>query len=107
LIRFFGAKKPKVSRSPRWRALQKKWLSLHPRCAACGENKKLTVHHKIPVHWDPSKELDETNLITLCEQSSHNDHLIFGHLLDWKSRNPAAEEDANQYLREKSARPYP
>ena len=60
----------------------------------------------MPVGWDASKELDPSNFITLCEQS-HNCHFIFGHLLDWHSRNANVETDAAKYLYEKTNRPYP
>jgi 5-methylcytosine-specific restriction enzyme A len=39
------------------------------------------VHHCIPVNFDKSKELLDRNLITLCRR----DHLLFGHLLSWRS----------------------
>src|SRR5437660_1687114 len=105
-MRLFGPRKPKVSRSPEWPKYRKQWLSLHPSCAVCGEFKKLEVHHIVPVHWDPSRELDPTNYITLCEQGSHNDHFLFGHLLDWKSMNAHVTADAAIMLHEIRARPY-
>jgi len=102
----FGPKKPKVARSPAWPKTRKLWLKAHSICAACGETKKLEVHHKIPVSWDDALELDLSNFITLCEQK-HNCHFIFGHLLDWHSRNPNVETDTAKYLYEKMNRPYP
>ncbi len=102
-----GPRKPRVKRSPEWPRYRKAWLAQHPSCAACGSAKKLTVHHKIPVHWDASRELDQTNYITLCEQGDHNDHLLFGHLLDWKSKNDNVEADTANILKEIEARPYP
>ena len=103
----FGPRKPRVSRSPEWPKRRKAWLLVHPFCAACGESKKLEVHHIVPVHFDPSRELDSTNFITLCEQSSHNDHFLFGHLLDWKSMNTTVELDTKTILLQVKARPYP
>jgi len=103
----FGPKKPRVSRSPKWPEVRRKWLIVHNSCANCGEDKKLEVHHMMPVHWDASRELDPTNFITLCEQEGHNCHLIAGHLMDWKSRNPAVVEDTARYFTEKIHRPYP
>jgi 5-methylcytosine-specific restriction enzyme A len=90
-------------RSGAWPALERRWLASHPFCAACGGRSALQVHHKIPVSWDASLELVETNLITLC--APH--HLLFGHLMDWKSRNPAVEADAAAWLAKIHARPYP
>jgi hypothetical protein len=87
-------------RSDKWPEVRKAFLKTHPTCAACGGNKKLEVHHMMPFHIDPSKELDPKNLITLCEEKSHNDHLIFGHLLDFKSMNPNVLDDTKAYLGE-------
>jgi len=101
-----GPRKPKVKRSKDWPKLRNQWLQVHPRCAVCGEQKHLEVHHLIPVHFDPSKELDVTNLITLCEQKSHNDHLLVGHLLDWKSMNPDCVDNAKLLQHEILMRPY-
>ena len=92
-------------RSGLWPKVRVHQLQLHPTCAACGSTEHLTVHHVVPFHDDPSKELDEDNLITLCENPSHNCHFIFGHLLNWKSSNPNVREDAARYLKEVQNRP--
>lgn len=102
----FKNRKPKVERSPQWANLRKQWLAVNPTCAACDGKKKLEVHHIVPVHIDPSKELDSDNLITLCEQGSHNDHFLFGHLLDWKSMNPSCIVDSQRIRGEIRARVY-
>jgi 5-methylcytosine-specific restriction protein A len=91
-------------RSPQWGEVRKKHLKTHGTCAVCGGNKHLEVHHIMPFHIDPKKELDPTNLITLCESKSHNDHLIFGHLLDFKAMNPNVVTDAKNYHAEVSKR---
>jgi len=70
---------------------------------ACGRKEDLEVHHIIPVHKDPSKELDPNNLITLCGKTCH---LMFGHLMDYKSWNPNVEEDSELYLSKIKMRPY-
>jgi hypothetical protein len=82
-----GLPKPRGLRSGKWPAVAKAHLANHPACEACGATKLLNVHHKLPFHEHPELELDWTNLITLCESPSHNCHLIFGHLLSWKSWN--------------------
>lgn len=57
----------------------------------------MVPHHVIPVHVDPSKELDGDNLITLCEGPSFNCHLFFGHLRDWTNFNPNVRSDAEEW----------
>jgi hypothetical protein len=53
-------------RSTGWSAVRKKHLADNPRCAACGTNKMLQVHHIKPFKEQPELELDPSNLITLC-----------------------------------------
>jgi 5-methylcytosine-specific restriction endonuclease McrA len=89
-------------RSPKWSSVRKDHLQNHPACAACGRQKKLEVHHKIPVHLNPDLELDPNNLITLCDDPCH---LIFGHLLNYKSYNKSVEEDCAVYLNKVTNRP--
>ena len=83
-------------RSPKWPTVRAAWLKANPSCAACGTTRKaiLSVHHVIPFHVDRSKELDATNLITLCEGQGVNCHLLFGHLMNWSSWNVNVREDA-------------
>ena len=74
-------------RSSRWPALRRKFLKGKV-CAVCGGKKKLEAHHVIPFHLDPVRELDETNLIALCEGNRDiNCHLMVGHLGSFKSCN--------------------
>ena len=56
-----------VTRSRKWPAARRRHLAKFPSCAACGARQGLQVHHVVPFHVDPSRELDLTNLITLCE----------------------------------------
>jgi hypothetical protein len=89
-------------RSPHWPTVRKQHLELHPTCAACGTKEHLEVHHKIPFHDDPSKELDPTNLITFCREH----HFEIGHdpdgihnplKPDWRSDgNPYVEKEAKE-----------
>lgn len=94
-------------RSSRWRAYRDRWLKTHPTCAACGGKENLIVHHIYPFSWPggEERELDESNFLSLCEADSHNCHLLFGHLLDWQSRNPNVRIDAADMLAEIRARP--
>ena len=81
-----------TGRSPKWPALERQHLKAHPTCAACGTDEDVEVHHKVPVHVDSSRELDPTNLVTLCCKNC--DHFVKGHLCDWSSYNREVEVDA-------------
>lgn len=94
-----------VPRSGKWPTVRRRWLDQHSTCAACGRtetpNVKLEVHHVMPVHLDPAKELDESNFMTLCQSMTEpfGCHLFVGHLLNWRSYNPTAREDAASFMR--------
>lgn len=93
--------KPFSLRSSKWQTVRKNFLESHKNCAACGTDINLQVHHKKPFHIHPELELDEKNLITLCEEKGEKGcHLNIGHLGDWKSFNPNVEKDARKKLRE-------
>lgn len=81
-----------ASRSSLWGSIRKEFLLKNNKCAACGRKKDLEVHHIIPVHINPSLELDQDNLITLCASSCH---ILFGHLMDFKSWNPDVVKDCS------------
>jgi 5-methylcytosine-specific restriction endonuclease McrA len=53
-------------RSPKWPKFRKQFLK-GKACAACGKTDKLQLHHIHPFHLFPERELDETNVIPLCE----------------------------------------
>lgn len=91
------------SRSSKWSEVRKKHLSNQSFCQACGSNKKLEVHHIEPVHINPERELDESNLITLC---SNNCHLLFGHLMSYKSWNINVTQDCSNHLNKIKNRPH-
>lgn len=87
-------RKPRTKRHPKWASLAKRFLR-GKCCAVCGGTDKVVPHHIVPVHIDPTKELDEGNLIPLCEgRSTLNCHLWAGHLADWKSWNETVVADA-------------
>lgn len=90
-------------RSPQWTSIRKQHLINNNYCAACGRSKKLEVHHIEPVHLNPEKELDITNLITLCDDPCH---FIFGHLMDYKSWNKNVIDDCKVYLEKVKNKPY-
>lgn len=86
-----------IARSPKWDGVRRKHLLAQPSCQACGNTKNLSVHHIEPFHLRPDRELDFSNLLTLCEDGP-NCHLTFGHLRDWKQYNPQVVSDAALYL---------
>jgi hypothetical protein len=83
-------------RSPKWKGVEKAFLSLHGFCAVCGETDKklLAVHHIFPFHIYPQLELDMSNLITLCIAKNKWHHLHVGHLGNFKYWNPNVGYDA-------------
>jgi len=85
-------------RSPQWRKVRDDFIKKQPRCQVCGTNDELNVHHIVPFHLDESLELEESNLITLCNKNGC--HFSFGHLYNWKSYNPDIIKDVG-YFREK------
>lgn len=84
-------------RSSKWRSVRKEFLKKNKACAACGGKVRLQVHHISPFHLEPEKELDPTNLITLC-MGRLECHLTIGHGGDFKSFNPHVKEDAAEIL---------
>ena len=93
-------KKPFLGAPPRsgsWKKVRDGFIKKNPTCAACGGTEGLECHHKTPYHIDPSKELDEDNLITLCKMSG-NCHYVWGHLLNWRAYNPTVTQDAKAFL---------
>lgn len=89
-------------RSSKWTEVRKQHLKEYPSCIACGRDKKLEVHHKTPVHISPELELDPSNLVTLCADPCH---LLFGHLMNFKSYNKSVIEDCSVYLSKVKNRP--
>ena len=90
-----------VARDSRWPVARKAHLEQFPKCKVCGKDKKLEVHHKIPVHVDPKKELDPSNFMTLCEPH----HFLFGHLCSWYSYNDFVDEDCAYFNKKITSRP--
>jgi 5-methylcytosine-specific restriction endonuclease McrA len=87
-----------MRRSEQWPEAREAHLKSEPKCQGCGGTDHLQVHHIQPFHEHPELELDQANLITLCEHPAHDCHFHFGHLLDWYSSNPQVREDAAAYL---------
>lgn len=80
-----------IRRSPKWGKVRKQFLIDNGNiCACCSRTDNLNVHHIIPVHIDPSLELERSNLIILCEKHCH---WVYGHCGDWSAYNPKVIED--------------
>lgn len=75
-------------RSSKWSGTRKQHILREPRCQWCGGKLDLEVHHVEPFHVNPSRELDDSNLITLCEHGNKDCHLRRGHNGSWKMFNP-------------------
>jgi len=90
-------------RSPKWKNVRKEHIENNPYCIACGRDKGLEVHHIKPVHLFPELELDPSNLVTLCADPCH---LLFGHLMHFKSWNSTVIQDSSNYLDKIKRRPY-
>jgi hypothetical protein len=95
-----------IARSSKWPGVEKAHKAKFPTCAACGRGEPkvgIQVHHVYPFHYvvalgRPDLELDDRNLISLCEtesgKPSDNHHLLVGHLDNFKSSNLGVIEDA-------------
>lgn len=92
-----------AARSSKWNKVRKDFLKNNPRCAACGSDNDIEIHHIVPVHVDPSLELDTNNLIPLCAKSCH---LLMGHLMDYKSWNVNVIKDCEYLKTQIQNRPY-
>lgn len=92
-----------VPRSNQWPRVRQAHLTAHPCCEVCGTKGNLEVHHIVPFHIDKSKELEPSNLITLCQDH----HLLFGHLMSWQSYNPDIIEDVKLWRKKIANRPKP
>lgn len=88
-------------RSGKWRALRAEHLRQNPACAACGRTVKVIVHHVIPVSFDPDKELDPANLLTLCETPCH---LVFGHFFSYHCYNKDVRKMVAEFKKAMSKR---
>ena len=94
-----------IRRSPKWEKVEKNHLLKEPLCMCCQQgapNTGVQIHHIIPFHicvllGRPDLELDERNLITLCESEKgkpcNDHHLLIGHLDDFKSSNLSVQND--------------
>ena len=97
------------ARSPEWERIKNAHLKKEPQCVCCGSHWRpgtpVQVHHIFPFHYcvalgRPDLELDERNLVTLCETEAggqgQNHHLLVGHLDDFEAANPLSRTDATR-----------
>ena len=87
--RLSGKAPPGARRSSQWRRVRDDFLR-GKRCAVCGGRRSLVAHHKIPFHLAPELELEESNLMPLCEAKRYgiNCHLALAHHGRWQHFNP-------------------
>lgn len=84
----------KATRSSKWPAFRQQILDTFKKCAVCGRNKELEVHHIIPFHQRPDLELDSNNCIVLCADPCH---FVFGHLYNWTRCNKDVVKDSIEW----------
>ena len=70
-------------RSPKWKKVRDSYIEHHNVCECCSSKNKLQVHHIEPFCVAPDKELEYSNLITLCSRC----HLFMGHCGNWRNYN--------------------
>jgi len=92
-------------RSGHWPRVRDAHLLKENCCQLCGSTTALNVHHIKPYHLYPDLELEDSNLITLCEGGPVNCHFLFGHLLNWASYNRHVTEDAKTWRDKIELRP--
>ncbi len=107
-----------IERSPKWPDTEKAHLKKEPVCQCCTPQEaqqhkdQVQVHHMFPFHYcialgRPDLELDDRNLITLCEtEKDHptpNHHLLVGHLDSFQSSNLEVATDARKTFHGMSA----
>lgn len=91
-----------LQRSDKWPEARAAHLVLEPTCMACGSAVDLQCHHVIPFHFcillgRPELELNQGNLITLCEAPGYDHHLLLGHLDEFASANLEAQPSAQTW----------
>ena len=107
LLPFFENRTFGAIRSSRWRQVRAKFLEKYPNSAVCGGRKTIEIHHILPFHIYPDMELEERNLITLCESGMNGIvcHRAIGHLGNYQSYNKNVVMDAKLWREKISQRP--
>ncbi len=96
-----------AKRSDHWPKVRAEHLKTEPVCVVCGGSEHLEVHHIHPFHLHPELELNQNNLVTLCEagHGGVNCHLHYGHLGNFKSFNVDVVADAAEWSAKIKNRP--
>ena len=87
-------------RSGEWRGVCNAYITAHPICERCGKP-ATQIHHIHPVHAYRELELDQTNLIALCDDC----HIREAHLGNYQAWNPLIVEEAKLHRAMVAARP--
>lgn len=74
-------------RSSKWPVVEREFLARTRACEACGSVTKLQVHHVLPFHLHPDRELDPSNLVALC-MGRNACHLLIGHGDNFRAYTP-------------------
>ena len=101
-----------IPRSSHWMTARKMFLDLEVNkikvnqfCSVCGKKgsilKPIELHHIIPFSIDKIKELEFSNLISVCKEH----HFFVAHLNSWRSYNLDIERDAAYFLNKIKNRP--
>jgi len=87
-------------RSKHWRRVRNEFKRKNPTCEGCGGTKTIEIHHVIPFSVDPTLELVESNLMTLCERGKYGItcHQLLGHRGNYRKVNKDVERDAKYWL---------
>lgn len=80
--------------SQRWKTLRKEHLAKEPVCVVCGRGGDVEVHHIVPVAFEPAKQFDPHNLITLC---AYPCHVVFGHFFCYHCYNKDVRKMAEEF----------
>jgi hypothetical protein len=98
---WYGPRPPEISisdkgpRSGKWAAARAKHVKEEGNCAWCHTKYCLEVHHIHPFHERPDLELEDSNLVTLCELIGRNCHFKKGHFGNWKKCNPLIRQECD------------
>ena len=80
------------------RKAMKAYRKVHPVCEVTGSNKRIQIHHIIPVWAAPELAADPDNFIALSIKS--NIHLIYGHAGSFRKRYIANIRNMAEKMRE-------
>ena len=72
------------SQAYKTRKAMKVYREAHPLCEITGSDKKVQIHHIVPVWSNPEKAADPDNFIALSSQA--HIHIIFGHARSFRNR---------------------